>query len=418
MKLLLLCPHFEPDLHAATGEVMTKLVNGLAERGHRITVVTSLPWYHGHEVADEWRGRPWRSETKDWGRIIRCWPFPTAKNNIPARALGFLGQTTLATALASMTGTHDVVMGMSPPIFMGDAAWMMAKRSRAPFVFNTQDIFPDIAVSLGALTNKRVIDMARRYEKAIYRRADAITVLSSDQAANVSAKIGRHGMDGTYHRKVHIIHNFVDLDRIRPVDRENTYRERYGLAGKTVVMYSGNVGLSQSFELVRQAALHWADEPSVQFVINGEGAAHSDVAQWADPLPNVTMIPFGPRSDVPEILGAADIHLVLLRTGLAASSTPSKLYGILAAGRPVLASIDEGSEVCNAVRDAGCGLSVGPDDQWAFNQGLEKLLSDRDELNEMGRRGRAYAESCLSPAAQAEAYETLFLGLLADRGSI
>jgi colanic acid biosynthesis glycosyl transferase WcaI len=418
MKILLLCPHFEPDLHAATGEVMTKLVDGLAKRGHRITVVTSLPWYHGHQVAAEWRGRPWRSETTDWGRIIRCWPFPTTKNNIPARALGFVGQTTLATALASMTGTHDVVMGMSPPIFMGDAAWIMAKRSRAPFVFNTQDIFPDIAVSLGALSNKRVIELAQRYEKAIYRRADAITVLSSDQAANVSAKIGDKGTDAAYHRKVHIIHNFVDLDRIRPVDRENAYRERYGLSGKTVVMYSGNVGLSQSFELVRQAAIHWADEPSIQFVINGEGAAHAAVAEWAEPLPNVTMIPFGPRSDVPEILGAGDIHLVLLRTGLAASSTPSKLYGILAAGRPVLASIDEGSEVCNAVRDAGCGLSVGPDDQWAFNQALEKLLSDRDELAEMGRRGRAYAESCLSPAAQAEAYESLFLRLVADRRSV
>ncbi|MDH3294219.1 MAG: glycosyltransferase family 4 protein [Acidimicrobiia bacterium] len=415
MKLLLLCPHFEPDLHAATGEVMTKLVKGLADRGHHITVVSSLPWYHGHRVAEEWRGRPWRTETTDWGRILRCWPFPTTKNNIPARALGFLGQTTLATALAATTGDHDVVMGMSPPIFLGDAAWVMAKRCQAPFVFNTQDIFPDIAVSLGALTDDRIIALARRHETSIYRRADAITVLSSDQAANVSAKLATIDGPGGDPDKVHIIHNFVDLERIRPVERNNSYRRRYGLEGKTVVMYSGNVGLSQSFELIHQAALHWVDDPSIQFVVNGEGAAHPAVAQWAGPLPNVTMIPFGPRSDVPEILGAADLHLILLRKGLAASSTPSKLYGILAAGRPVLAAIDAGSEVCNVVREAGCGLSVEPDDPWAFNQALEKLLTDPNELQQMGRRGRAHAESCLSPQAQAEAYEDLFQSLVADR---
>ncbi len=407
MKLLLLCPHFEPDLHAATGEVMTKLVHGLAERDHRITVVTSLPWYHGHEVAPDWRGRPWRTENTSWGTVVRTWPFPTTKSDIWARALGFAGQTGLVAALALTTGTHDVVMGMSPPIFLGDAAWLLAKRSRAPFVFNTQDIFPDIAVDLGVLTSPRVVAAARSYERSIYRRADAITVLSTDQRRNVTAKLPPDRSD-----RVRIIRNFVDLDRIRPVEggerAQNPYRHRYGLDGKIVVMYSGNVGLSQSFDLIRDAAKHWADNDSVQFVINGEGAAHDHVAAWAAELDNVTMIPFGPRAEVPQILGAADLHLVLLKRGLAASSTPSKLYGILAAGRPVLASIDEGSEVCMAVREAECGLSVPPDDAPAFLAALDKLLADRDELEAMGRRGRQHAETCLTPDAQARAYEELF----------
>lgn len=417
MKLLLLCPHFEPDLHAATGEVMTKLVHGLAERDHRITVVTSLPWYHGHEVAAEWRGRPWRTETTPWGRIVRAWPFPTTKTDIWARALGFAGQTGLATGLALGTGSHDVVMGMSPPIFMGDAAWVLAKRCRAPFVFNTQDIFPDIAVDLGVLTNPRAIAAARRYERALYRRADAITVLSTDQRDNVTGKLSADRRN-----RVRIIRNFVDLERIRPVEgrdrAENPYRRRYGLEGKTVVMYSGNVGLSQSFDLIRQAARHWADDKSIQFVINGEGAAHAEVTDWASTLDNVTMIPFGPRHQVPRILGAADLHLVLLKRGLAASSTPSKLYGILAAGRPVLASIDEGSEVCVTVREADCGLSVPPEDGPAFLAALDKLLADENELLALGKRGRQHAESCLTPDAQAKAYEELFVELTERRSSV
>ena len=113
MNLLLLCPHFRPDLHAATGEVMTQLVERLADRGHRITVITSLPWYRGHRVADEWRGRPWRRERTGWGEIVRVWPFPTDKTNIPARALGFGGMTSLAAALGLTVRRPDLVMAMS-----------------------------------------------------------------------------------------------------------------------------------------------------------------------------------------------------------------------------------------------------------------------------------------------------------------
>ncbi|MEM8922232.1 MAG: glycosyltransferase family 4 protein [Actinomycetota bacterium] len=406
MRILLLCPHFEPDLHAATGEVMTRLVHALADRGHRIDVVTALPWYRGHDVEPEWRGRPWRTEITDWGRIVRVWPFPTDKNNLWARALGFGGFTGMVTA-AAMTGPRpDVVLAMSPPIFLGDAGRLAASRWRVPLVFNTQDIFPDIAVDLGAITNERVIAAASRHERAIYRRADAVTVLSADQARNVEGKLPPEQRS-----KVRIIHNFVDLDRIRVVERENDYRRRHRLEGKTVVMYSGNVGLSQPFELIREAARQWRDRPEVHFVINGEGAARPDVDAWAVEFDNVTVADFAPRSEVSEVLGAADLHLILLRRGLARSSTPSKLYANLAAGRPVLASIDEGSEVANTLAAADAGRAVAPDDADAFLTALEKLLADDGELRRLGANARAYVEQWMTPEHQAARYETLFTEL-------
>ncbi len=415
MKLLLFCPHFRPDLHAATGEVMTELVEALAERGHEISVVTSLPWYRGHRVDPEWRGRPWRTERTEWGRIVRVWPFPTDKTNIPARAVAFGGMTSLACGLGMTLGRHDVVMAMSPPVFLGDAAWLVAKRLGAPFVFNLQDIFPDIAIELGALNNDRVIGLARKHEDSLYRRADAITVLSEDQARNVRRKLAAEDGQGGSGDKVRVIHNFVDLDRIKPVARQNRYRQDHGLAGKLVVMYSGNVGLSQPFELIRSAARRFADRTDVVFVINGEGAARGDVDRWADGMDNVRTVDFGPRSEVPTILGAADLHLVLLRSGLAKSSTPSKLYSILAAGRPVLASVDEGSEVASVVKEREVGRAVPPEDEWVFCQALEELLGNPAELMAMGRRARTFATEWLTPQAQAEAYETLFLDLVAAR---
>jgi colanic acid biosynthesis glycosyl transferase WcaI len=412
VKLLVLCPHFEPDLHAATGEVMTQLVLALSRRGHRIDVVTSLPWYRAHRVEPAWRGRPWRVERTAWGTVVRVHPFPTDKTNIAARAAGFAGFTGLATAAALALRGHEVVMGMSPPILLGQAALAVGRARRAPVVFNVQDIFPDVAVALGALTDRRVIAAASALERRLYRRADAVTVLSRDQAANVGSKL-----PAGQQAKVRVIPNFFDPGRVRPVDPDTPYRRQHGLAGKTVVMYSGNVGLSQSFDLVRQAALRFADRPSVQFVINGEGAARPEVDRWARHLPNVTVVDFAPRDRVSEVLGSADLHLILLKRGLARASTPSKLYSILGAARPVLASIDPGSEVAATIDEAGAGASVPPEDPDAFVAALERLLGDPAGLVAAGERGRAWALRWLTPDAQAGRYEALFAELVRHRAS-
>lgn len=416
MKLLLLCPHFEPDLHAATGEVMSKFVHALHDRGHQIDVVTSLPWYQHHDVWPEWREtpwirRPWRTEKTEFGRVVRVWPFPTDKSNIPARAVGFGGFTGLVTAAALSLGRPDVVMGMSPPIFLGDAARVVARRWGIPSVFNVQDIFPDVAIDLGALTNQRVIALTQKYERSLYRRMDAVSVLSEDQAANVRAK-----MAPSEHNRVNIIHNFADTDKISVVAKAETiYRKENGLEGKKIVMYSGNVGLSQSFDLVHHASRAFADRPEVHFVINGEGAARPEVDHWASSCQNVTVTDFVPRDQVSDVLGSADIHLILLKTGLARSSTPSKLYGILAAGRPALASIDVGSEVAMTLERAEAGQSVPPDSPDAFLAELRLMLADQEKLEVMGRNGRLYVDECLTPGAQAEAFEQLFMRLLAER---
>ncbi len=416
MKILVFCPHFTPDLHAATGEVMSRLVHHLALQGHQLTVVTSLPWYRGHDVAEEWRGRPWQVERTEWGRVVRCWPFPTRKTNIKSRAVGFAAHTCLAASLGLTQPRHDVVLAMTPPLFLAEAAWLAASRMGVPFVLNTQDIFPDVAVELGAITNRRVIDVLRRYERTVYRRADAITVLSQDQQLNVASKLrpdhrGRHDD----RNKIHVIKNFVDIERIQPVARDNRYRRQLGLSEKTVVMYSGNVGFSQSFDLVRLAAEANAARPDLHFVINGEGAARPEVDRWAAGLSNVSVVDFGPREQVPMILGAADLHLVLLKAGLAASSTPSKVYGILAAGRPVLASVDTDSEVASIISDAACGAAVPPDDPAEFIAALDHLVSDSHELEQMGKRSRSFAEGLQQPRDQAVAYEQLFNRLTVAR---
>ena len=408
MNLLVLCPHFAPDL-APTGEVMTEIASGLARRGHRLHVVTSLPWYLHHRIEPGWEGQAVRHEDTEWGRITRVHPFPTDKRNIPARALAFAGFTGLAGAAGLMTRSHpDAVLAMSPPLTLGAAGAMVARARRVPFVFNIQDVFPDVAVELGAITNPSVIRAASWLERETYLWADAVTVLSDELRDNVAAKIeGRRGSAGDP-AKVRVIPNFIDTELIRPQPKEGAYRREHGLEGKTVVMYAGNVGLSQSLDLVLAAATHLAHDPTVAFVINGGGSARPGLERAAAGLDNVHFVDLAPKERLGEVVAAADIHVVPLKAGLARSSVPSKLYTILAAGRPVVASVDPGTEVARTVEAAGAGAAVPPDDPEAFAKAIEALVRAPQEADAMGASGRRFVERWASPAAVAQAYEELF----------
>ena len=422
MNLLVLCPHFDPDV-APTGVVMTRIANELIERGHRLHVVTALPWYQRHAIEPGWDGQLVRSERTEWGQISRVHPFPTDKRNIPARALAFGGFTALATMVGSFGRVRpDAVLAMSPPLTLGMAGRIAATIRRAPLVFNIQDVFPDVAVELGLLTGDQVIKGAKFLERLSYRMSDAVTVLSDDLAENVRAKITSglgHDAARQQASKVRVIPNFVDTNAIRPSARENSYREQYGLLGKSVVMYAGNVGFSQSLDLVLEAARRFAQtRPEVVFVINGGGSARPDLERDAADLSNVRFIDMQPIERLPEVLAAGDVHVVPLRAGLAWSSVPSKLYSILAAGRPIVASVDLGTEVERTIERAGAGIAVAPEDPSAFVAALAQVLDNRDAADKMGASGRLFVEQWASPAAVAESYENLFAELIERRRSL
>lgn len=407
MNLCIITPHFTPDV-APTGTVITRIVEELARRGHTIEVITSLPWYREHRLEPGYTGRLIRKETKPWGHILRLHPFPASdKRDIVRRAASFAGFSTLAAAMGMRGPRMDAVLAVSPPLTLGLDGWLVARARKAPFVFNIQDVFPDIAIELGVLKNERLISAAHRLERFCYARAEAVTVLSEDLKENLARKISDPS-------KIHVIPNFVDTERIRPLQGENDYRREFGLEGKTVVMYAGNVGLSQSLDLMVAAAAALEHEPDVAFVINGRGAMRDDLEERAKGMRNIVFVDPQPIERLPEVLAAGDIHVVPLKRGLARSSVPSKTYSILAAGRPVVASVDAGSEIDRLLDRAGAGVSVPPEDPEAFTKSIRALLDAPEERIEMGRRGRAFVEGWASPAAIAETYEGLFRSLASE----
>ncbi len=401
MRILIVCPHFEPDV-APTGVVISEIAHRLIDEGHELEVVTSLPWYTSHAIEPGWGGRPVRRQRMPWGRITRVHPFPTDKRNIPARAAAFAGFTALATLFSVFQRRRpDVVLAMSPPLTLGLTGWIAARVRRVPLVFNIQDVFPDVAIDVGAISDRRLIRILRRLERFTYRRADAVTVLSDDLRENVEEKLA--GKGGT---TVRVIPNFVDTERIVPGPRQNPYREEFGLGDRTVVMYAGNLGFSQPLGLMVDAARALRHRDDLVFVINGGGSTRPGLEADAADLDNLVFVDLQPAERLPEVLAAADVHVIALRRGLGRSSVPSKLYSILAAARPVLASVDEGTEVVRVVESVGAGVTVPPEDGAAFTAAVESLVTA--DLSEMGERGRAFVEQWVSPEGVASAYVDLF----------
>ena len=405
LRLVVLCPHFEPDT-APTGAVMTRIVQELAALGHEIQVITALPWYRDHAIAPGWQGRWIRREATSWGSITRVNPFPGAnKTNLLRRAGGFGGFTLLAAVASLRGGRVDGVLAMSPPLTNGLLGWFIHLVRRGPLVFNIQDVFPDAAVQSGAISKdgrkgRMIIAVARSLERLSYHRSDAVTVLSEDLQANVAAKVKPN-----FVKNVRVIPNFVLTEQLRPLDRLTDYRCEIGIGDEVVVLYAGNVGFSQSLDLMISAARAL---PHATFLINGEGVAKAALVAAAGGLANIRFGDYQPIERLPELLATGDLHVVPLKTGLGNVSVPSKTYSILAAGRPIVAAIDAGTEVPRILAASNAGLAVPPDNADAFVSALATLIDDPQRRATMGANGRAWVLQAASPAAVARAYAQLF----------
>ena len=404
MKLVVVCPHFAPDI-APTGTVMTRIVTELAGRGHELHVITALPWYREHAIEDGWGGKLWRTEKTAWGSITRVHPFPgKSKSNLLRRALGFVAFSVLVAWRGLFAGGAmsrlDGVLAMSPPLTLGLTGRLITALRGGRLIFNIQDVFPDAAITTGAIRHPLIISLASWLERVSYRASDSVVVLSDDLAENVHAKVKPRNRD-----RVVVIPNFVDTQAIVPSARTTPYRSELGIADEIVVMYAGNVGYSQSLEMVIDVARAM---PSITFVINGDGSARANLESRARGLANVKFVGYQPIERLSEVLATGDIHLVPLRSGLATVSVPSKTYSIMAAARPVVAAIDPDTEIPRLLERAGAGVCIRPDDADALRGAITRLVESPDVRTTLGNGGRAWVERHASPSAVAVAYEGLF----------
>lgn len=406
MRILLLTMYFAPD-QAANSVVMTGLVEALLASGHDVTVLTTFPHYDTNRIWPEYRRKLVQRSTYKEAKVYRTYLYvPQNKASIFGRLLNYISFNLLSTVIALLQTRHDVIMAPSPPLTIGLSAWLVGSLRRTPFIYNVQDIYPDIAIRLGVLTNPRMVRFFKWMETFVYHKAAAVSVLSEGFRQNLLAK-------QVPDEKLHVIPNFIDVNFIRPLPKDNDFSRQQNLHGKFVVMYAGNIGMSQKLESLIDAAELLQTQTDIHFLIVGNGVAKNDLIAHAaeKELENVIFLPFQPHERVPEMYATADISVVCLRGDIGNESVPSKAYTILASGRPLLASVAPDAETRLLIEQADCGVWVPAENPTSLVEAIYMLYNNPTQRTQLGYNGRRFVEQHCTPDVIARQYVELFLSL-------
>jgi len=379
-RVLFLNRSFWPD-REATGQFLTELCDDLST-DHEVTIVAG-PSYRTND-GNSAGFRLWSRERRGKVTIIRTWGTRFSKTNLAGRLVNLGTYYLLAAIVAFRLPRPDVIVAETDPPLLGALAAVLKRRWGCRLVYNVRDLYPDIAEVTGGVRSPFLLELLRRGNDYAYERADLIVTLGQDMARRIIDK-------GVPRDKVVVVPDWVDCGRIRPLD-SNPFRRSFG--NKFVVMYSGNIGLSQQLEGVLEAANGLRDDERILFAIIGEGARKNWLQERAHAmgLTNVIFLPYQPLEKLGESLSAADLHLIPLAAGAAGCLVPSKIYGILAAGRPFIAMMEENAEVAQIARDAKVGFVVRPGNVEALIDAIREAVDSPEHLKQMGARARRLAE--------------------------
>jgi colanic acid biosynthesis glycosyl transferase WcaI len=282
-------------------------------------------------------------------------------------------------------GRSDVVVALTDPPIVGLAALMAARVEGARFVFLCQDIFPEVAVLLEDFHNAAVNRTLEHVNRFLLRRADAVIALGDTMKQRL---VEGKGADAA---RIAVIHNWADCSSLIPGPKDNAFARAHGLADRFVVMHAGNIGLSQNLDVVLDAAERLRGYDAIRFVFVGDGSRRAALEAGAADrgLENVKFLPYQPRQDMPSSYAAADLFLVSLKPGLAGYIVPSKVYSILAAGRPYVAAVEEDCEVVDITRQHACGFVVRPGDADALAARILEVYQGGPLAGQLGERARA-----------------------------
>ena len=379
-RVLFLNRSYYPDAEA-TGQLLTELCEDLTTH-FQVTVIAGQPNQNPQNVAFRRSG----AEVHNNVTIHRVWNTRFPKTSFVGRSVNLLSYLTLGT-LASLTAKrpHVIVVETDPPLLCLVGA-LLKKRFGCKLVVYLQDIYPDLGVALGKLRDGLTTRWLRSLFHAVYRQADRVVVLSGDMR-NVLLE------SNVDQDRIETIPNWVDIDKVVPVKTDNAFRRRLGVDDKFVVMYSGNLGLCQGLDNVLLAAEQLKDRDNIEFILVGDGVSKRHLVDMASQhnLHNVRFVDYQPASRLSESLSAADLHLLPIDPRVSRYLMPSKLYGVLASGTPLIAVAPAHSDLARLVETERLGLAVEPDDPQALAEKISWFAEWCDELPAYGQRARRLA---------------------------
>ena len=383
MRVTILSINYWPEV-TGIGAFTTYRAEYLATVGHDVEVCTTFPYYPEWRVRKEYSGKLAQSEEHNGVRIIRSYAY--VPNRVtPLRRILHEGSFIVSSMIrAAMSRRPDVLFVISPPLGLAVPAILLSRFWRIPYVFDVEDLQPDSAADLAMLPSWAV-KLLYRIENAAYRHAGLVTTLTAGMKERIVEK-------GVAKEKVVLIEPRMDESLASVTPEESiAFRRRYGLEDKLLVTYSGNMGVKQGLDvLVDAAALNRSDD-STLFLLVGTGADCRRVQHRAAALDlrNVRFLPLLAETDFRGLLAASDICVVTQQKSVSEIAFPSKIVTYFAAGRPVIASVNCGSEVARVVRESGVGRVVSAGDPEGLLAAVRELRGA--DLHELGRNARAYA---------------------------
>jgi putative colanic acid biosynthesis glycosyltransferase WcaI len=390
-RLLVLNQYYWPGVEA-TAHLLSQLCEALAST-FEVTVVTGRLAYPETKVG-------W--DERNGVRILRVRSTALDRARLFPRAVNYLTYLAQSFGSALSLPRPDVVLCMTDPPVIGDLAYVVARRFEAPLVVISQDVFPEIAVELNRLENPVVVETLRRAINFYLRRADRVVAIGERMRERLEAK-------GAAPSRVSIIPNWVDTTALVPTPKANDWAVDHDLADKFVVMHSGNVGHAQDLDSLVRATMFLRDLDDLAIVIVGNGARHAQLLELARRLETdaVRFLPYQPRELLSQTLSSANVHVVGLARGLAGYVVPSRLYGVLATGRPVIVAADADSETAQVVLRVGAGVRVPPGRPELLARAIRSAHDGEYDLEEMGRRGREYVVAEADRAVAVARYRAL-----------
>ncbi len=390
-RLLVLNQYYWPGVEA-TAHLLSQLCEALSDE-FEITVVTGRLT----GVASE------AGETERNGvRIVRVRSTAYDRSHLHLRAANYATYLWQSLRSALRADRPDAVLCWTDPPVIANVAIAVARRFRVPLVVVSQDVFPEIAVALRRLENPLLISVLRGLIRYYLARADRVVAIGETMRGRLIDK-------GAVPERIEVIQNWTDTSSIEPAPRDNEWSQGNGLTGRFVVMHSGNVGYAQDLDSFVRAGTFLRDLDDLEIVVIGTGARRAILEQLAESLEldAVRFLPYQSRERLSLSLSAADVHVVGLARGLSGYVVPSRLYGIMAAGRPVSVAAEASSETAQIVTEVGCGVVVPPGRPELLAAALRAAHDGELDLEGMGRRGREWVATEGGRSAAVERYRAL-----------
>jgi colanic acid biosynthesis glycosyl transferase WcaI len=391
MRLLIVGLNYAPEL-TGIGKYTAEMAEALVEQGHEVRVVCGQPYYPQWKVAKGYRAWRYVSEERRGVRLSRVplW-VPRAPSGLKRLLhLASFALTALPVLAAQVRWRPEVVMCIAPSLMSAPGALLTARASGAKAWLHIQDYEVDAAFELGMIHGERARRFALAVERALLKRFEVVSSLSDKMVQRALQK-------GVEPLKAYCFANWVDTRVIAPLPQASPYRKIMGLdkpVAQTVVLYAGNMGAKQGLEILAAAAQAMAAREDISFVFCGSGPTQPQLQQSCTGLKNCHFIPLQPAERLNDLLNLADIHVLPQRGGAADLVMPSKLGGMLASGRAIVAMACPGTELYDVVEPRG--VVIPPEDAAALVAAIEALAADPARRIALGRAAREYAERVLS----------------------